>query len=173
MGGAAMSRYWTGLPALVMVGVPVWTAPSDLVVAIEVLALLLCAVGILTSALAPVTGGGILGTIGYAVAVGGSAGGVDVVGATAFGLALLFLLDLSEFARRRRGTAISVMAMRGQRRYWLARAAVIVGAVAVLLLCGSIVALIVPGAARAVVAGAGVMIAFAGALRAGASRAEP
>jgi hypothetical protein len=30
MGGAAMSRYWAVLPALVMVGVPVWTAPSDL-----------------------------------------------------------------------------------------------------------------------------------------------
>ena len=82
-----------------------------------------------------------------------------------FGLALLFLLDLSEFARRLHGAAVANEVARAQTAYWLGRTAIIVGAVALLTLGGSVVASFVPGAGRAAIAGLGVIVAFAGALR--------
>ena len=167
-----MNRYWTALPIVVMAGVPVWTASSVPVIVIEATACLLCALGVLGKVLTPVTSGGALAIIGYAVALCSTSGGVDVVGAAAFGLALLYLLDLSEFARRLRGAEITAAVMQRQTAYWLGRAALIAGAVALLALCGSALTLIVPAAGRAMVAGFGAAIAFAGALRAGIVRAE-
>jgi hypothetical protein len=73
-----------------------------------------CAIGILGRALTPITSGGALGTIGYAVALCSTDGRVDIIGAAMFGLALLFLLDLSEFARRLRGVEITGAVMSGQ-----------------------------------------------------------
>lgn len=167
-----MNRYWTALPIVVMAGVPVWTAPSVPVIVIEAAACLLCALGVFGKVLTPVTTGGGLAIIGYAFALCSASSGVDVVGAAAFGLALLYLLDLSEFARRLRGAEITAAVMQGQAAYWLGRAALIAGAVALMALCASALALIVPAAARAIVAGVGAVIAFAGALRAGIVRAE-
>ena len=167
-----MSRYWTLLPVLVMTGVPIWSVPSDPVIAIEGLAALFCVGGILGGALALVTAGGVIGTIGYAVAAVTAPGGADVVGAAVFGLALLALLDLGEFARRFRGAAISDAVLRAQIAYWLARAGLIAAAAAALLLCAAALAMLVPGSARAVIAGAGAMLAFGGALHAGIGRPE-
>jgi hypothetical protein len=172
MGDLAMSRYWAILPALVMIGAPIWTDRSGLVIAIEGFAALLCAAGMITHALRPVTAGAIAAMIGYAVAAGNATGGADIVSATVFGLALLSLLDLSEFTRRHRGAVVSAVAWRGLATYWLARGAVIAVATAVLVLCAAAFAAVVPGSARAVVAGAGALLAFAGALRAGIGRPE-
>jgi hypothetical protein len=167
-----MSRYWTLLPVLVMAGVPIWSVPSDPVIAIEGLAALLCVGGIFAGALGLVTVGGVIGTIGYAVAAVTAPSGADVVGAAVFGLALLCLLDLSEFSRRFRGAAISRAVLRAQIAYWLARAGLSAAAVAALLLCAAALSMLVPGSARAVIAGAGAILAFGGALRAGIGRPE-
>jgi len=172
MGGAAMSRYWTLLPVALMVGVPIWSVPSDPVIAIEGLAALFCIGGILVDGLALVTVGGVIGTIGYAGAGVTAGGGTDIVGAAVFGLALLALLDLAEFARRFRGAAVIGAVLRAQVAYWLARAVVIAAAVAALLLGAAVLAMLVPGSARAVVAGGAAMLAFGGALRAGIGRPE-
>jgi hypothetical protein len=106
-------------------------------------------------------------TTGYAVALWFAADGIDVTGATAFGLALLFLMDLSEFGRRFHGATVAVSVIRGQTAYWIARAALILGAVALLTLAGSVLASLVPAQGSAVIAGLGVVIAFAGAVYAG------
>ena len=172
MGRAVMSRYWSLLPVLVMVGVPIWSAPSDAVIAIEGLAALCCVGGILAGTLGLVTAGGVIGTIGYAGAAVTAGGGADIVSAAVFGLALLALLDLSEFARRFRGAAVAGAVLRAQVAYRLARAGLIAAAVAALLLCAAVLAMLVPGSARAVIAGAGVILAFGGALRAGIGRPE-
>ncbi|HWB49068.1 MAG TPA: hypothetical protein VG651_08155 [Stellaceae bacterium] len=167
-----MSRYWSLLPVLVLVGVPIWSAPSDIVIAIEGLAALFCIGGLLAGTLGLVTVGGVIGTIGYAAAAVTAGGGTDIVGAAVYGLALLTLLDLSEFARRFRGAAVTEAVLRAQVAYWLARAGLIAAVAAALLLCAAALAMLVPGSARAVVAGAGALLAFAGALRAGIGKPE-
>ncbi len=165
-----MSRWWAALPIVVMAMVPIWTAPSAPVVAIQSIACLFCALGLLRERVGPVTAGGSLAIIGYAVALWSANAGVDVIGAAIFGLAVLTLLDLSEFARRFRGAAIANEVMRAQAAYWLGRAAVIAGAIALLALGGSAVAAIIPGSGRAAIAGLGAAIAFAGALYGGIAR---
>jgi hypothetical protein len=106
----------------------------------------------------------------YAIAIWSENHGVDVIGAAIFGLALLFVLDVSEFARRFDGAQIANDVMRAQIKYWLGRAALIAGAIALLTVGGSAVAAIVPGVGRAVIAGLGAVIAFAGALYGGIAR---
>jgi hypothetical protein len=156
---------------LLMAMVPVWTAPTAPVLAIEVVACLLCGAGVIIGATTPVTLGAMLGFIGYAVAVCvQSDGRVDVVGAAVFGLAVLFLLDLSEFARRFRGADIAKEVLRAQTVYWLGRVAIIAAAVMALTLGGFALSVLVPGGGRALVAGIGTILALAGALHTGIIR---
>lgn len=167
-----MSRCWAVLPVIVTAGVPVWTDPSAIVVAIAGAAATVCLLGLLTRFVALVTAGAAIGAAGYAVAATGAAGGADIVAATVFGLALLALLDLSEFARRTHGVAVAAAALRDQVTYWFARAGIIAAATAALLLLAAALATAVPGPGRAIVAGAGAVIAFAGAVRAGIGRPD-
>ena len=166
-----MIQYWLAIPILLMATVPVWTAPIAPVLAIEVVAGLLCGAGVVIGATTPVIAGATLGIIGYTVALclQGSSH-VDVVGATLFGVALLFLLDLSEFARRFRGADIAKEVLRAQTLYWLGRVAMIAAAIMALTLGGFLLSVLVPGAGRAVVAGIGAVLALAGALYAGIVR---
>jgi hypothetical protein len=166
-----MIRYWLTVPILLMAVVPVWTAATIPVLVIEVLACVLCGAGVVVGATTPVTAGATLGIIGYTVALClQSAGHVDVVGATVFGFSLLFLLDLSEFARRFHGADIAKEVLRAQVVYWLGRGAIIAAAVMALVLGGFMISVLVPGVGRAVVAGIGAVLALAGALHAGIVR---
>ena len=165
-----MNRWWTLLPMLVMAAVPISTDPSAPVAALEAMAGLVCALGVLWRPASLVTAGGCIAIIGYALALWSRNDGLDVIGAAVFGLALLFLIDLSEFARRFRGAAIANEVMRAQTAYWLGRAALIGGAIVVLTLGGTAAAAIVPGAGRAAIAGLGAVIAFAGTLYGGIVR---
>src|SRR5437763_8599760 len=90
------------------------------------------------------------------------------------GLAVLHgrLLDLAEFGRRFRGAAVASSVVRAQTVYWAGRATFMFGAVIFLTLIASALAAIVPGASRAVVAGLGAVLAFAGALYAVVRRTE-
>ena len=87
-----MNRFWAGLPIAVMAAVPLWTETSAAVIVIETVAILLCVTGVLRNLLVAVTTGAVCATIGYAVALWLENTAVNVVGATVFGLALLFLL---------------------------------------------------------------------------------
>ncbi|HYU11653.1 MAG TPA: hypothetical protein VEK82_03690, partial [Stellaceae bacterium] len=97
--------------------------------------------------------------------------GVDIVGATVFGIALLVLLEVGEIGRRWHGADVGAEVVRAQLAYGLARTAIIVAAVVLLSLCGAMLAVVVPAGGRAIVAGLGVLIAFAAALYAGIARA--
>ena len=165
-----MTRTWTALPIIVITGLPVWTVPLAPVLLIEAAAGLFCVLGILRRALTPVTTGGALATIGYALALWSGDAGVDIIGAAVFGVALLVLLDLSDATRRWHGADIAAEVVRAQLVYWLGRTAIIVAAVALLSLCGAVLAMLVPAGGRAIVAGLGVLIAFAAALYAGLGR---
>lgn len=162
-----MSRWWAMLPLVVVTAVPIGTGLSWPVVAIAGAGFLLCTLGIGLGALAPVTAGAVFAIVGYAAALWLDGDGVNVVAATVFGLALLFLLDVSEFARRFRGAEIASDVIGGQIAYWLGRAVAIVVAVALLTVSAFLLSLLVPSGARAVIAGLGVVITFAAALYAG------
>jgi hypothetical protein len=165
-----MNRLWIALPLLVIAAVPTWIRPSAPVAALEAIACLLCALGVFWRAASPVTAGGCTAIIGYAFALWSGNDGVDVIGAAIFGLALLSLVDLSEFARRFSGAEIADDVMRAQTTYWLGRATLIAGVIAALTLGGAAVGAIVPGMGRAVIVGLGAVVAFAGALYGGIVR---
>jgi hypothetical protein len=165
-----MNRWWTALPLAVIAAVPVWTAASAPVVAIGATACVLCALGICVARSAPITAGCVIAIIDYAAALRTAGAAVDVVGSALFGIALLFLLDLSEFTRRFHGAEIATDVIRAQIAYWLGRAAVIAGAVAALTVVGFVLSVWVPSAGRTVVTGLGTILAFAGALMAGVAR---
>lgn len=167
MGGTQMSRWWAMLPLAAVAGVPICTGPSWPVIATTGAGVLLCALGIGLGGLGPITAGAVFAIIGYTAALCLGGGGVNVLASMVFGLALLFLLNVSEFARRFRGADVAADVIRGQTAYWLGRAVAIVAVVAMLTACGFLLSLLVPSSARAVVAGLGVMIAFAAALYAG------
>jgi hypothetical protein len=165
-----MTRSWAALPIIVIIGLPVWTAPSAPVMLIAAAAGLFCTLGILHCALAPVTIGGAFAMIGYALALWSADTGVDVIGASVFGIALLVLLNLGEFARRWHGAETAIEVMRTQLAYWFGRTAIAAAAAAVLILFGTALAVFVPAGGRAIVAGFGALIAFVAALAAGIVR---
>jgi hypothetical protein len=170
MGGPAMTRYSAAVPIAVLVGLPLWTAPSLLVMVVGAIAGLFCAAGALRLWLPAITFGASLALIDYALSLWLLGGGVDIVGATAFGLALVFLLDLTDFALRFRGAQLGASVKRTQIAFWLGRSVVAVAAVVLLTLCAAVFASAIPVVGRPIVAGLGVVIAFAAALRAGIVR---
>src|SRR5262249_1152579 len=143
-----MNRIWIAPPIGVMAAVPLLTSVSAPVYGIELLAILFCVFGVIRYSLGALSAGAGLAIIGYTIALWSSAGGVAVMGGRAFGLALIFLLDLGEFAHRFRGAAIASSVVRAQTVYCVGRAALIVGAIMLLALFASAMAALIPGPSR-------------------------
>jgi len=167
-----MNRWWTTIPLAVAATVPVCASPSLAIAAIEAVAVLLCMLGTAVALTAPVTAGCVVAVIGYAVALQSGSAELDVIGGGIFGLALLFLLDLSEFTRRFRGAKIANDVLQSQLVYWLERAAIISGIVIVLALAGFIMSSLVPPSGRTIISGLGALLAFAGAIYGASTRAR-
>ena len=167
-----MTRWCVAMPILVMAGLPVWAAPSPFAAPIEGFAAILCAIGVLRGAVGPVTAGASIAVIGYAVALWSTGAAVNCVAAGVFGLALLFLFDLSEFARRFHGAKIIGTVLRQQIAYWLGRAGLASGVMALLVLCGSALARLIAAETGAAIAGCGAVIAFAAAIYAAGIRSN-
>ena len=167
-----MSRWWALIPLAVAVAVPICATPSLAIAAIETVAVLLCVLGIAGALTGPVTAGCVIAMIGYAAALLSGSADLDVIGGGIFGLALLFLLDLSEFARRFRGAEIASDVLRAQLAYWLERAVIISGIVMAVALAGFMVSSLVPPGGRAIVAGLGALLAFAGVIYGASTRAR-
>jgi len=165
-----MNRWWTALPIAGLLAVPVWTAPSTPVIVIEAVGCLVAALGVYRFAKSAVVSGCVIGLLGYTFAVWSEGRGVDVIGSAIFGFTVLSLLDLSEFGRRFDGAAVAPDVVRAQVIYWLGRAAVVAVAVAALAALGYALSMLVPGGGRAIIAGAGALLAFGGALGAGITR---
>jgi hypothetical protein len=166
-----MKRVWA-VPAVgLMAAVPVWTAPLWPVIGLEGIACFFCVLGMLGNTMMPVTVGAWLAILGYALALSlGAPGTTDIIGAAAFGLSLLFLLDISDFMRRFSGAEISPDVLRDQAAFWIGRAILVLGCLLVLMIGGFVVSLFIPAIGKSVVAGLGAIICFAGALRAGTAR---
>ena len=167
-----MNRWWTIIPLAVAATVPVCASLSLAIAAIEAVAVLLCMLGTAVALTAPVTAGCVVAVIGYAVALQSGSAELDVIGGGIFGLALLFLLDLSEFTRRFRGAKIANDVLQSQLVYWLERAAIISGIVIVLALAGFIMSSLVPPSERTIISGLGALLAFANAIYSASTRAR-
>jgi hypothetical protein len=166
MGSAAMMRYSAIIPIAVLVGVPLWTAPSLPVILLAAITACLCSAGVVRLWLAATTLGGALALIDYALAALLAGGAFDIIGAAIFGLALLSLLDLVEFERRFRGAEIAIAVYRTQISFWVGRAAA-AAAIVLMFLGAAVVAPLIPVLGRPVIAGLGAAIAFVGAMRGG------
>ena len=154
----------------VLVGVPLWTAPSLPVLLLGALTLCVCGVAVLRRWPGAIRVGGSLALIDYALAASLAGNGLDIGGAAVFGLALLSLLDLIEFEHRWRGAEVTMPVYRTQIGFWLGRAAIAAAAIALLVIGAAVFAQIIPVLGRPVLAGLGAAIAFVGAMRGGIVR---
>ena len=165
-----MNRWWAVIPLAVAAAMPICATPRSRLLRSKPLPCCFACSGSLAHGPVPVTAGCIVATIGYAVALLSGSADLDLIGGGIFGLALLFLLDLSEFARRFRGAEIASDVLRAQLVYWLQRAATISGIVVVLILAGFMVSSLVPPGGRAIVSGLGALLAFAGVIYGASTR---
>jgi hypothetical protein len=148
-----------------LVGPPLWLAFTWETAAIAVVTSLVLLAGVLGLWLPAITAGAVLALIELALALHLSAASLGVFGATAYGLALLFLIDAADFLRRFEGATIDSSAWRGQIAWWIGRAAIAVAATVGLVIVAGGTAGLLPSAGRPLLAGLGALIAFAATLR--------
>jgi hypothetical protein len=114
-----MIRLLAAVTALVLFAIPCRTAPVRPVVVVGAAALLLAAAGIVGLWRWPATAAGCLFLTAYAGALWVARAPVNVMGAVAFGLALLLLLASIELGRGARRATVDVRAARSQLAAWL------------------------------------------------------
>jgi hypothetical protein len=113
-----------------------------------------------------------LAVIALALALWWSGTSMSVFGAVAFGLALLLLLDSTYLISRFAGSAFDRSALRNQVTWWMARAAVFVGAAILITVLASALRLFVPTSGRAILGAAGALAAIVAGLWLVLSRSE-
>ena len=118
-----MSRLPVAVLALVPFAMTLRVAPFEPVLEIGLAALLLVATGLVTPWRWPMITAACLFLTNHALALWGTDAPVDIVGATGFGVALLFLLQLDEMGRGMRRASVGA----GVTRVLLARLLVFAG----------------------------------------------
>jgi hypothetical protein len=108
---------------VILVGLPLVVLPSPVVAIAAVPAAILCAAGVGTLARPVVTAGAVFAVIEYALAVWRAGTSPDFVIAIAFGVVLLLMLEVIDFAARLDGVAVGTAVIASQARSWIARAA--------------------------------------------------
>jgi hypothetical protein len=161
-----MIRALAGLLVIVLVGIPLLTAPSTLVGGLGLAAVVLCAGGILRLSIPLLTAGASLSLIEYAVALWVSAGSPDFVGAIGIGVTLALLVQIVGFAARFEGAVVDVRALWAQARSWAGTGAASAAAVFLLAVGAGSIALRLPLPAYPAAAGLGALAVFLGAVRA-------
>jgi hypothetical protein len=170
-----MTRLAPAAFAVVAFVVPLLTARSAPVIAAGLFGVLLAAVGIATLWRWPVTAAACVFMTDFAAALWLAGSPLSLVRATAFGLALLLLLESAELARCTRRSMVDVAVLRSQIVGWVAFAAgTLAAAMLVLALAGGLVAAI-PVAMAPFIAAAGalgVVLTLAAAMRGAWRRRE-
>ena len=170
-----MMRLLAGAGALALFAAAVATAPLRPVAAGGGVALLLALAGIVTLRRWLVTTAACVFAANYALALRLADSTVDVIGSTAFGIALLLLLQPLEVARCGR-QALDVGVTRSQLRGWLAFGVAIPGVVVLALGLSHGIATSVPLLAAPLLAAAGaigVLLGLAAALTRHSPEKEP
>jgi len=114
-----MMRAFAGLLALVLIGLPILIAPSELTGALGVIAGMLCAAGIGALSVPLLAAGAALSLVVYALVLWPSVGPPAPLGAVALGVVLSLLFQVVGFAAHFRGAAVDSHVPPGQVRYWV------------------------------------------------------
>jgi hypothetical protein len=115
-----MRRALAGILALVLVGYPLWIAPSELTGFVGVIAVALCAGGIGALSLPLLAAGAGVTLVGYTLALWPSGEPPHPLSAVALGVVLSLLVQVVGFAARLRGAAVDPHVLPGQVRCWVA-----------------------------------------------------
>lgn len=152
-----MIRLAAAALAIVLFLVPLLMAREKVVAVVGLVGLLLAAAGIIALWRWPVTGAACVFLVEYALAlwVAGSAG--TIVGAAAFGLAILLLLQSGDLALRARHAIVDAAVIRAQLGRWIALGGSGLAAVMLAVVLAGAIAPWLPPAASPFLAGAGVL----------------
>jgi hypothetical protein len=167
-----MTRYLAALAILPITALPLWIKPAWVVGVLAIGTGLFCAAGLLGRRLAVTLAGCVLAATDLALALWWSAASLSAFSAAAFGLALLFLLDATHFARQFAGARIDRSAWRAQLAWWIARAAGCFAATLLLVAIAWSLALVMPTFGRPILAATGALAAVIAALWVALSRRE-
>jgi len=167
-----MRRYISAFAILWIAVVPVSVMPTRLIVALAIATGLFCIAGLLWRSLGATLAGCVLAVLALALALWWGAASMSVFGAIAFGLAILVLLDATDFARRFAGAQVVDFAWRSQIASWIGRGALCFVAGILLTLIASAVELVLPASGRAMIAAMGALVAILAALSAMLSATE-
>jgi hypothetical protein len=168
-----MTRYASAPAILILVGVPIAVEPSWLVAVPALLAGILCAAGLVRRSLGLIVTGGVGVMMVLTAALWWSSSSLSVLGALAFGLALLLLVDTVGLAHRFSGATVEAPTLRLHVAWWIGRATVVLATGAILPAIASAVALALPLYGRPILAGVGALIAFVAAMFVSGSRHTP
>jgi hypothetical protein len=167
------------LAAVFAVGVyvaPVLVLPAPAIAVVGLPPLLLVAMGIAGGWRRPVTAGACLFVAHYAMALWVSGRSVDVLGAAAFGLALVLLLEAVDLGCRTRGATIGAAVVRAQITRWSILAVVTLASAVLTTTLAIPLASALPAASAPLLAAAGalavVLLLAAVIVRAGRTRPD-
>jgi hypothetical protein len=151
----------TAIPAIVVIiGLPLWDCPSWPIAAMGAGVGAMALIGVLRHSVSLLRASALAALATYTLALWWSAAPIGLASAALFGLALLFLFDLTWFGRRFEGAEIAADVVRLQIRFWLERAAVIAAITLVLVFGAQLLALAIPFPAGSAAAGVGALVAF-------------
>lgn len=159
-----MRRLVPGLAIPVLVGVPLAMATSSIVDLAAAASGVLCLVAVMRASLSWATAGAALALLALALARPEASSATDVFMLVLFGSALLLLLDGTHLCDRFDGAEVARALWRRHLALWTARAAISLGIALMIAVLAPLIALSLPSLWAPVVAGLGVLAAFAAAL---------
>ncbi|HEV8530922.1 MAG TPA: hypothetical protein VGT00_05870 [Methylomirabilota bacterium] len=152
-----MIRLLGAAVAVVLSAAPVLIMPVQAVAVIALVGLLLATVGVAAFWRWPVTAAACVFLADYAAALWGAAGPVNVAGAAGFGLALLFMLESADLARRVRRAAVDGAVIRSHLGRWSGFGAATLGSAALAVALASALATPIPAAIAPLLAAGGAL----------------
>ncbi|MSP50639.1 MAG: hypothetical protein EXQ95_15110 [Alphaproteobacteria bacterium] len=154
------------MAALALAAIPPWIDDAAAVVALAVPAGAILLWSAVRPSLAAAAAGGALALAAYALALWSSQASPGLLDALAVGVALVLVVETTDFARTFRGAEVAPAIVAAVHRGWAAAA--VLGAIGVILLAGavSLADLGAPPVFRPLLAGAGALLALAAVLAA-------
>jgi hypothetical protein len=143
--------------AVVLSAAPVMIMPVQAVAVIALVGLLLVTVGVATFWRWPVTAAACVFLADYATALWATGGPVNIAGAAGFGLALLFMLESGDLARRVRRAAVEGAVIRSHLGRWSGFGAATLAAAALAVTLASALATPMPPAIAPLLAAGGAL----------------
>ncbi|MGH6990241.1 MAG: hypothetical protein ACREFD_09180 [Stellaceae bacterium] len=148
---------------MILIGVPLAIAPMTSVGAIVAAAAIIMIVGIALSSLPTATLGALLSVFALMLSLWQPNATHGLLWALLDGLALPLFIESIDLARRFRGATIEPARWRHQAAWWCGRSAIAAIATIGIAIIGGLVGIVLPEFGRAMIAGAGILIAAAAA----------